>query len=141
MPPKRKTTRASTQSTLAFHGASNKVTKSGAKTAQAKKNVVDEPIVKPSKTEVVQAESTEEVEPTDGDSSLVSEPEQPTVAIQAPSTPEEDIARKFSKKKIDEYWQKKIKERKTPRVHQEDLSVHEKILIDFDMSGHFGVRI
>jgi DNA polymerase delta subunit 4 len=141
MPPRKKTTRSAAQSTLAFHGASNKVTKSGAKKAQAKKNIVDEPISKPSKPEAVHVEGTEEAEPTDGDSAHVSEPEQPVMVPQATSTPEEDAARKITNKEIKEYWDKKEKTRKTPRVHQKDLTVHEKILIEFDMSGHYGVSI
>lgn len=139
MPPKRKSTRAATQSTLAFHGAANKVTKSGAKTAQAKKNIVDERIAKPAKAEVVQTESTGEVESADGDSTLISEPEQPVAVARAPSTPEEDAARRITDKEIKKYWEAKEEMRRAPRVHQKDLSLHEKVLIEFDMSGHYGV--
>jgi DNA polymerase delta subunit 4 len=138
MPPKRKTTRSATQSTLAFHGSANKVTKSGAKTARAK-NIVDEPTAKPSKPEKVKLEVTEETEPTDGDSSLVPEPEKSVAVPPAPSTPEEDAARKITDKQIKAYWKKKEDQRNAPRVHQEKLSLHEKILIEFDMSGHYGV--
>lgn len=40
--------------------------------------------------------------------------------------------------KLKGYWARKEAERKAPRIHQEGLGVHEKILREFDMSSRFG---
>lgn len=52
---------------------------------------------------------------------------------------EEAEARKISQAQINKYWRAKELERKAPRVHQQDLGVHEKILREWDMSGQYGV--
>lgn len=52
---------------------------------------------------------------------------------------EESVARKTPESQINKYWRLKEQERKAPRVHQEDLSVHEKVLREWDMSGQYGV--
>lgn len=52
---------------------------------------------------------------------------------------EETQARKLSDTQIKRYWRQKEQERIVPRVHQEDLTVYEKVLREFDMSGQFGV--
>jgi len=51
---------------------------------------------------------------------------------------EEARARKVKDGQINEYWRRKERERKAPRVHQEGLSVHEKVLREWDMSGQYG---
>ncbi|EME40842.1 hypothetical protein DOTSEDRAFT_108411, partial [Dothistroma septosporum NZE10] len=51
---------------------------------------------------------------------------------------EEAEARKITETQIKRYWRAKEQERKAPRVHQEDLSVHEKVLREWDMSGQYG---
>lgn len=52
---------------------------------------------------------------------------------------QEAEARKITETQIKRYWRAKDQERKAPRVHQEDLTVHEKILREWDMSGQYGV--
>lgn len=52
---------------------------------------------------------------------------------------EEAEARKITETQIKRYWRAKEQERKAPRVHQEDLTVHEKVLREWDMSGQYGV--
>lgn len=47
-------------------------------------------------------------------------------------------ARKLPQTKIKAYWAGKERERKAPRVHQQGLSIKEKILREFDMSSRFG---
>lgn len=54
---------------------------------------------------------------------------------------EEERARKITDTQIKRYWREKEQERKAPRVHQEDLTVYEKVLREWDMSGQYGVRI
>lgn len=48
-------------------------------------------------------------------------------------------ARKIGEAQIARYWRAKEQERKAPRVHQEGLTVGEKVLREWDMSGHYGV--
>lgn len=140
MPPKRRTSGLATkssQSTLAFHGASNKVTKSGARVQGAKKGLVSDSKVKAHTPEIVDilndAPSTTEV-------AIIEQAEQEVKAQETESTPEEDAARRITEPSIKKYWAAKEAQRKAPRVHQQDLGVHEKILREFDMSAHYGVR-
>ncbi|KAF2690403.1 hypothetical protein K458DRAFT_413176 [Lentithecium fluviatile CBS 122367] len=142
MPPKRRSTgpaAKSQQSTLAFHGASNKVTKPGTRAANAKKNILAEPVKKeekPEATDVQVKEEEEEEEPTTAEAAIIEQTEQ--VQQQTQSTPEEDEARRITKKRIEAYWKKEISGDKAPRAHQQGLSLEEKILRKFDMSGQYG---
>jgi DNA polymerase delta subunit 4 len=52
---------------------------------------------------------------------------------------EEEQARKITDTQIKQYWRKKEQERLAPRVHQQDLTVYEKVLREWDMSGQYGV--
>jgi DNA polymerase delta subunit 4 len=52
---------------------------------------------------------------------------------------EEAQAREITDTQIKQYWRKKEQERLAPRVHQEDLTVYEKVLREWDMSGQYGV--
>ena len=54
---------------------------------------------------------------------------------------EEEQARKITDTQIKQYWRKKEQERLAPRVHQEDLTVYEKVLREWDMSGQYGVSL
>jgi len=54
-------------------------------------------------------------------------------------TVEELKAEKVTDAQIKKYWKEREAERRAPRVHQEGLSVEEKILRLFDMSSQFGV--
>ncbi|KAJ4368274.1 hypothetical protein N0V83_006630 [Neocucurbitaria cava] len=138
MPPKRRSTGPATkaqQSTLAFHGASNKVTKAGARAQGAKKNLPDQSSTKDAKPEVIEIEDSE---PTTAETAIIDQTEQEIKAQQVDSTPEEDQARRVTDAAIKKYWAAKEKQRMAPRVHQQDLTVHEKILREFDMSAHYG---
>lgn len=139
MPPKRRapgTTPSSQQSTLAFHGTSNKVSKAGARAQNAKQNLIEKSVTKDVKPEVVDVSTPEEVEPSTVGAPIV----ETAVVAQAISTPEEDAARKISDAHIRKYWTAKEKTRKAPRVHQKELGLYEKVLREFDMSGQYGVR-
>lgn len=52
---------------------------------------------------------------------------------------EEEQARNISDTQIKKYWRQKEQERLAPRVHQEDLTVYEKILREWDLSVQYGV--
>ena len=54
---------------------------------------------------------------------------------------EEEQARKIKDTQIKQYWRKKEQERLAPRVHQQDLTVYEKVLREWDMSGQYGVSL
>lgn len=54
-------------------------------------------------------------------------------------TAEELKAEKVTDAQIKKYWREREAERKAPRVHQEGLSVEEKVLRLFDMSSQYGV--
>ncbi|KAL1597962.1 hypothetical protein SLS60_008450 [Paraconiothyrium brasiliense] len=139
MPPKRRSTGAtakSNQSTLAFHGASNKVTKPGARATNAKKNLLTESAKKDENPEVVDVKvKVEEEAPTTAEAAIIEQTEQ--AQEQAQSTPEEDEARLVQPKQLQAYW-KKQNHGSAPRYHQDDLSLEEKILRKFDMTGEFG---
>ncbi|KAF2265695.1 hypothetical protein CC78DRAFT_559624 [Lojkania enalia] len=141
MPPKRRARGATPkahQSTLAFHGTSNRVTKPGARAQNAKKNLLSDTAPTDSKDVVADISPSDAADLTTADAAVVEQTKQEVVAQQVASTPEEDEARKISKKRIDDYWRAKERAREAPRVHQEDLSTHEKILREFDMSGQYG---
>ncbi len=167
MPPKRSSSGTGSQkqqSTLAFHGASNKVIKAGAR-AQNAKNLVAETKIKEEKPDVdeivkVKLEEEEEeptnikleedkptkikleeTEPTTVEVAIIDQTKQEVAAPQIESTPEEEQARRITDAAIKKYWAAKEKQRVTPRVHQQDVSLHEKILREFDMSGHYGVSL
>ncbi|KAH7130499.1 DNA polymerase-like protein delta subunit 4 [Dendryphion nanum] len=141
MPPKRRSAGAtpkSHQSTLAFHGASNKVTKAGVKAQDPKKKNIDSKVTKPEVVAISPPEELEaEDEPSTAEATVVEQIEkvvsQPTVR-----TPEDEAARLITDAQIKRYWMGKEKERKAPRVHQKDLGMHEKILREFDMSAQYG---
>lgn len=132
--------KAQQQSQLSFRS-----TKAGLKKPQIK----DE---KPSKTPKVDeiADDEEEIEQTAiEDSQPQPKPETPE-DLQGPSVAAEDEeedeaetaldkeALGLPETKLKSYWAAKERERKAPRIHQEGLSVRDKILREFDMSSRFG---
>ena len=138
MPPKRRSSgpaNKSQQSTLAFHGSSNKVTKAGAR-AQSAKNLAGETTTKDVKPVIVKIDDADS---TTAEAPIDEQTEQEVDTHQTQSTPEEDQARRITDAAIKKYWAGKEKQRVAPRVHQKDMSLHEKILREFDMSGHYGV--
>ena len=54
---------------------------------------------------------------------------------------EEKRARKITETQIKKFWREKENDRLVPRVHQEDLSVHERVLRLWDVSGEYGVSL
>lgn len=138
MPPKSRSLRSGTkshQSTLAFHGSSNKVTKSGVKAQAAKKSNLEKKL-KDATPEILELTAAE---PTTTEAAIIEQTKQEIQAQQVERSVEEEQARRISDAAIKKYWAAKEKQRKAPRVHQEGLSLEEKILREFDMSAHFGV--
>jgi DNA polymerase delta subunit 4 len=54
---------------------------------------------------------------------------------------EETRARKITEMQIKKFWREKESARLVPRVHQEDLGVHERVLRLWDVSGEYGVSL
>ncbi|KAF7671726.1 dna polymerase delta subunit 4 [Alternaria burnsii] len=137
MAPRRKASAPaakSQQSTLAFHGTTNRVTKAGVKSQGAKKNILEAKL-KDIKPEVANISNTE---PTITEAAIIEQTEQEVKAQEVESTPDEDRARRISDAAIKKYWTAKEKQRLAQRVHQGGLSLHDKILREFDMSAHYG---
>ncbi|KAF2734923.1 hypothetical protein EJ04DRAFT_512080 [Polyplosphaeria fusca] len=142
MPPKRrtsgKTAAKGSQSTLAFHGASNRVTKPGARTDDAKKSLLPSSTSDASPAKVADVVTTDTSDLTTADAAIVEQTDKEQIAQQVSTTPEEEEAREMTPARIRKYWESKEKERTTPRVHQQALSMHEKILREWDMSAQYG---
>ncbi|KAL5115661.1 hypothetical protein ACEQ8H_006460 [Pleosporales sp. CAS-2024a] len=136
MPPKRRVSgpvTKSSQSTLAFHGASNKVTKPSTRVASGKNSALAHVL---KKKDVTPEEVTELIdEPRPAEAALSGQTKKEVVEQ---STPEEEQARRIPDAAMQKYWAAKEKQRMAPRVHQAELSVHEKILREFDMSAQYG---
>ena len=142
MPPKRRVsgpTAKSQQSTLAFHGGANKVTKPGARAQDAKKTVFSEKALKAIKPELIEVETFKEAKPTTVEADIIDQVEKEVAAQKVEAAAEDEAARRISDAAIKKYWTAKEKQRLAPRVHQNDISLHEKILREFDMSAQDGV--
>jgi DNA polymerase delta subunit 4 len=134
------------QSTLSFGGGRSKVTKQN---TNVSKDVKDKVITAPAKvdeilqtsdiqTSVVETEEVLNEEPGHV-SSEVLVAKQAAVELAKPKTKEEELAEKVSDAQIKKYWRAREADRLAPRVHQEGLTVEEKILRLFDMSSNYGV--
>jgi DNA polymerase delta subunit 4 len=142
MPPKRRAsgpTAKSQQSTLAFHGGANKVTKPGARAQDAKKNALSKSAPKAIKLEVIDLKTVEETKPTTVEADIIDQVEKEVAAQKVETAPEDEAAKRITDAAIKKYWTAKEKQRLAPRVHQNDISLHEKILREFDMSAQYGV--
>ncbi|KAJ4398593.1 hypothetical protein N0V91_010102 [Didymella pomorum] len=141
MPPKRRAsgpTAKSQQSTLAFHGGANKVTKPGARAQDAKKNALSKSAPKAIKLEVIDLKTVEETKPTTVEADIIDQVEKEVAAQKVETAPEDEAAKRITDAAIKKYWTAKEKQRLAPRVHQNDISLHEKILREFDMSAQYG---
>ena len=58
-----------------------------------------------------------------------------------PRDVKEVAATKVSDAQIKKYWKRKENDRIAARVHQRGLSMHEKVLREFDLSSQFGVGL
>lgn len=122
------------QSTLTFH---NKVTKNV--TSDVKKAIVSPPISKVEPPTV--EDEVEVVDPEDEQEQSEEEPvEEPEAEPEVPQKSEAELkAEKITESQIEKYWKSIEKERIAPRIHQQGISTHEKILRYFDVSSQYGV--
>ncbi|KAF2083551.1 putative DNA polymerase delta subunit 4 [Saccharata proteae CBS 121410] len=146
MPPRRRASgpqsKSSQQSALAFHGQSNRVSKPGAAAAKGKatNKTKQDPIISESITKTnLKAEADPDLsEPTTSELAIAQQAQREAAVEQ---TPEERDASKITDAQIKKYWKEKERIRKVQRVHQGDLTLYEKVLREFDMSGQFGPAI
>lgn len=157
---------ASQQQTLSFHGKDNKVTKSQSpRTAKSTKKdpALLESLVSPEAQDVKVEDPSPDLEQQTTAEAVISqqaEDEASTISTvesvlggRAPQSTagatggpandgwlsdEEARARKVPETQINRYWRAKESERKAPRVHQGDLTTHEKILREWDMQSSYG---
>ncbi|KAH0541291.1 hypothetical protein FGG08_004215 [Glutinoglossum americanum] len=114
------------QSRLSF-GSHSKITKPSVPTHGKKKDLL----------EVITRTPTPECAPIIKVNEVVQEQAKAEVT-NLHKTKEEEDAAKVSDAQVIEYWKSVEDERKAPRVHQQDLSIHEKILRHFDISSQYG---
>lgn len=132
------------QSTLSFNQRVTKsVPKSTAKDLQSSTPTKQSPLAKHVATlvddavEVPEPETVEE--PKEEETSIVKEDEE-EVEAKVPEKSEAELkAEKITDRQVDQYWRKLESKRIAKRVHQEDLSVSEKVLRYFDVSSQYGV--
>ncbi|KAJ6789106.1 hypothetical protein PWT90_00408 [Aphanocladium album] len=131
------------QSTISF---SNRVTKAVPKDIKNSIVVptlekVDAPADKVPDVEDVVAEPEAEEKPEEEEEEEEEEGEEEE-AVEEEVVPEkteaELKAEKMSEEQIGKYWKAIESERIAPRVHQEGVSVHEKVLRYFDVSSQYG---
>jgi len=84
---------------------------------------------------VIDVDAIEEVKPTTVEADIINQVEED---VATESTPEEEVAKRITDVAIKEYWASKERQRLAPRAHQQDLSVYEKVLREFDVSGQYG---
>ncbi|KAI1919940.1 hypothetical protein LOZ65_004218 [Ophidiomyces ophidiicola] len=96
--------------------------------------------IKPATTTTVKHEEATPVEqPVAGSSkSENAVREQARLHAQLPKTEEDRRAERLTQKDIQRYWQTEEENRIAPRIHQDGLSVEEKILRHFDISNQYG---
>lgn len=129
--PRSSSQRDNKQPTLSFH---NRVTKSGSK--PGKKDLSTPPRSSPLRQQV-KSDDLEVSEPEVQD--VVVEEVEEAAALPEEKSEVEKKAQKISERQIASYWKKLESERKAKRVHQEDLSLAEKVLRYFDVSQQYGV--
>jgi DNA polymerase delta subunit 4 len=154
-------TSAGRQNTLSFAGKPTKVTKPGQQTttlgknaeAKAQKLLSEQPTQVSIATPSVSGDETISIDTKSAetkaqDAKIENELttaelafRDQTQAEHVERTPEEEQASKISDTQIKKYWKAKEDARIYPRVHQEGMSLHEKVLREFDLSSHFGVSI
>lgn len=155
MPPTRRRTgnpSTANQSTLSF-GSNARVTKPTASTPTSQKSKT----LKSAPSVVPEAHKPDKTQPSND----VAEPQQLPVTPAKPSEPhtaelvvrgqakvetkeqpwgeEDKKALKVSEGDLVRYWKGEEEGRRAPRVHQEELGLHEKILRHFDLSSQYGV--
>ncbi|KAL8665903.1 MAG: hypothetical protein Q9202_001839 [Teloschistes flavicans] len=159
----RGSTPSNAQSTLAFGGRNNKITKpsrpspatgkklSGSVSPSVKQNedvakaIDDEPVKAPQVDNVKDDEIVNEdptlAEGREHELAIRQSQQQKKKKKKKEETKKDEAwekARKISDAAVNRYWHDREAERKAARVHQEELTLHDKILRHFDLSSQYG---
>ncbi|MCJ1441655.1 MAG: hypothetical protein MMC23_002145 [Stictis urceolatum] len=147
-PPKARQTSTARQPPLSF---SKKVTKPGSKSSALSKTAEAKAQKLLSETELTPVASPTPESPTsvsvELDPKVDEEPTTADLAIreqtlaekeQTERSAEEEEALGVSEARVKKYWKAKEDSRISPRVHQEGMTLHDKVLREFDLSSHFG---
>ncbi|KAJ5714677.1 uncharacterized protein N7483_011858 [Penicillium malachiteum] len=138
MPPRR---RAPAQSTLAF-GAQSRITKpSKSATTIDKGKDIDSPLTQKTEESISNTPEPQHVVATEHSAPAVAElvMRQQTTTDRRPSqTPEEKQALRLTLKDLNKWWNQKEGKPKPVKVHESGLKLEEKILRNFDLTGHYG---
>jgi len=122
------------QSKLSFN---NRVTK------PLPKSVKDSAAASPLKKELVREEvekgEDDDVKPDEPQQQIQRATEQQVASVGVAKSDAELKAAKMGDAAVQKYWRKVEAERMAKRVHQEDLTLSEKVLRYFDVSSHYGV--
>jgi DNA polymerase delta subunit 4 len=89
----------------------------------------------------IKPSSVDDIEPGHVSSEAAITSQTSIVKAEVERSPEEEKASKVTDAQIRRYWRDREAERRAPRVHQEDLSVEEKVLRLWDMSTQYGVGV
>jgi DNA polymerase delta subunit 4 len=101
-----------------------------------KKSALSKSAAKSIEPETIDIDAIDKPKPTTVEADVISQVEKD---VAAESTPEEEAAKRITDAAIEKYWVSKEQQRLAQRVHQQDLSVYEKVLREFDVSGQYGV--
>ncbi|TFA99452.1 DNA polymerase delta subunit 4 [Trichoderma ghanense] len=133
------------QSTISFTGKVTKAVpkdlkKAASDSAIARTTIPERPASKDAVNK--EEEEKEAVEIVAEETDVIEEPEEeaePVVEHQVPDKSEAELkAEKITDAQIKSYWSAVEKQRKAPRVHQENLDLAEKVLRYFDVSSQYG---
>jgi DNA polymerase delta subunit 4 len=142
MPPSKRASTGATskakksqQSTLAFHGSTSKISKPSITAPPSNKK------------DLVNLKKADAIAEALGDAGSVEAPTTAEISLaeqvvddaKAPVSEEDAKALRMSDAQLKKYWREKEAKRKAPGVHQEGLSLTEKICREFDTNGRFGV--
>ncbi|KAI8625799.1 hypothetical protein F5Y19DRAFT_238532 [Xylariaceae sp. FL1651] len=126
---------SSKQATLSFNHRVTKSVPKSAKDLTSSTPAKQSPLAK----HVIHADPAVKVEvDTDEDEKVKVEEKEPKLEPEREKTDAELRAEKITSRQIDQYWRKLERERRTKRVHQQDLSLAEKILRYWDVSSQYG---
>ncbi|KAI0181638.1 DNA polymerase delta, subunit 4-domain-containing protein [Hypoxylon sp. FL1284] len=130
---------AARQATLSFnHRVTKPTPKTGKDLVSASKPKAQSPLAKHVSSAQPEPAEEDDVAPVKAEEEE-DEEEQTAPAPEPEATSEAELrAARISSRQIDQYWRGLERERVAKRVHQEGLTVAEKVLRYWDVSSHYG---
>jgi DNA polymerase delta subunit 4 len=132
------------QAKLTFHG---RVSKPGAApdTAEQKAAALKADKLESPAPETADVHVEEDTQPTTSADSSLLEDEEAAATVEAvavdarPVDPDEALAREVHEDRIKSYWEEREQAMGAPRVHLTGLTLHEKLLRQWDIDNRYGV--